>query len=284
MSAHTVNVTTQNFQDVLLQGSMSKPVLVEFYLPDHPACNELSQTLAELAQQYQGRFTLARVNCDAEQMLAAQFQIQSVPTVYLLQNGQPVDGFAGPQPKATIEALLAKYLPDPAEEALASAQQLLADGNNSEAIKVLTDALPGAKNVHPLNIALASAYLKEKRLDEAETLLATIPMAEQDSAYKSAIAELELQKDAADTPEIRALTEALAEAPDDNSLKLKLAVQLHAVGRNEEALEALLTILQQDLHFQDGEAKKTCLDILAALGQGNALAATYRRKLFTLLY
>ncbi|MBX4308898.1 hypothetical protein K4G96_25145, partial [Mycobacterium tuberculosis] len=72
---------------------------------------------------YNGQFTLAKVDCDAEQMLASQFGLRAIPTVYLFQNGQPVDGFEGPQPEEAIRALLDKVLPR--EEEL-KAQQALA--------------------------------------------------------------------------------------------------------------------------------------------------------------
>ncbi len=71
----------------------------------------------------------------------------------------------------------------------------------------------------------------------------------------------------------------------DAALASQLALQLHQVGRNEEALELLFSHLQsKDLSAADGEARKMFQEILAALGTGDALASKYRRQLYSLLY
>ncbi|WP_410204889.1 tetratricopeptide repeat protein [Acinetobacter baumannii] len=114
--------------------------------------------------------------------------------------------------------------------------------------------------------------------------MATILLQDRDSRYQGLIWQLELLKQAADTPEIQQLQQQVAEQPDNVELAVQLALQLHQVGRNEEALELLLGHLKQDLAAANGTARKTLMDILAALGTGDALAAKYRRQLYALLY
>ena len=109
-------------------------------------------------------------------------------------------------------------------------------------------------------------------------------MQDQDAQYKGLIAKLELHKQAGNSPEIQQLEEKLAANPTDANITFELAVQYSQVNRNEEALALLLNILRNDLNFADGNAKKTMMDILAALGQGNPIAGTYRRQLYSLLY
>jgi len=108
-------------------------------------------------------------------------------------------------------------------------------------------------------------------------------MQDQDAKYKGLMAKLELHKQASDSPEIRSLEEKLAANPTDSAISFDLAIQYNQVSRTEEALELLITILQKDLNFSEGSAKKTMMDILAALGQGNPIAGQYRRKLYSLL-
>ncbi|MBB1440175.1 tetratricopeptide repeat protein, partial [Shewanella sp. SG41-4] len=91
-------------------------------------------------------------------------------------------------------------------------------------------------------------------------------------------------EDAADTPEIRQLQQNLAEQPDNVDAVIILAKALNAAQRNEEALELLFVILQKDMNAADGKIKQVFMEILTAIGQGNALANQYRRKLYTLLY
>ena len=122
------------------------------------------------------------------------------------------------------------------------------------------------------------------QFDEAETLLATITMQDQDAKYKGLMAKLELHKQASESPEIRLLEEKLAADPSDKQVAYELALQYSQVNRQEESLELLIGLLRKDMNFADGNAKKTMMDILAALGQGNAIAALYRRQLYSLLY
>lgn len=89
---------------------------------------------------------------------------------------------------------------------------------------------------------------------------------------------------AADTPEIQQLQQQVADNPEDAALATQLALQLHQVGRNEEALELLFNHLRKDLGAANGDARKTLQEILAALGTGDALASKYRRQLYSLLY
>lgn len=115
-------------------------------------------------------------------------------------------------------------------------------------------------------------------------MLKTIPLQDQDTRYQGLIAQIELLKQAADTPEIQQLQQQVAENPQDAALATQLALQLHQVGRNEEALELLFSHLRKDLTAAEGQTRKTFQEILAALGTGDALASKYRRQLYALLY
>ena len=122
MSAQNiVNITEANLHQTLQQ-SATTPVLFYFWSARSQHCEQLTPVLESLAAQYNGLFTLAKVDCDAEQMLASQFGLRAIPTVYLFQNGQPVDGFQGPQPEEVIRALLEKVLPS--EEELKARQAI----------------------------------------------------------------------------------------------------------------------------------------------------------------
>src|SRR5699024_10535887 len=92
------DVTEQNLHEIV-EKSMTLPVVFYFWSAQSPHCQELTTTLEKLAAEYREQFILAKVNCDEQQMVAAQFGLRAIPTVYLLQNGQPVDGFQGPQPE-----------------------------------------------------------------------------------------------------------------------------------------------------------------------------------------
>ena len=278
-----VNINEANLHPTLEQ-SMTTPVLFYFWSERSQHCQQLTPVLESLAGQYNGQFILAKVDCDAEQMLASQFGLRAIPTVYLFQNGQPVDGFQGPQPEEAIRALLDKVLPREEELKAQQAMQLMEEGKHAEALPLLKEAWQLSKQNSEIGLLLAETQIALNRSDDAEAVLKTIPLQDQDTRYQGLVAQIELLKKAADTPEIQLLLAQVEKNPADAQLATQLALQLHQVGRNEEALELLFGHLRKDLGAADGEARKMLQEILAALGTGDALASKYRRQLYSLLY
>jgi len=284
MSAqYIVNITEANLHQTLEQ-SATVPVLFYFWSPRSQHCEQLTPVLESLANQYNGQFILAKLDCDAEQMIASQFGLRAIPTVYLFQNGQPVDGFQGPQPEDVIRTLLDKFLPREEELKAQQAMLLMQEGNHADALPLLKDAWQLSNQDSQIGLLLAETQIALNRSEEAEATLKTVPLQDQDTRYQGLVAQIELLKQAADTPEIQQLQQQVAEHPEDAALASQLALQLHQVGRNEEALELLFSHLRKDLGAADGQARKMLQEILAALGTGDALASKYRRLLYSLLY
>ncbi|MBE5201586.1 co-chaperone YbbN [Pectobacterium sp. FL60-S17] len=281
--ATIVDVNESNLHQVL-EHSMTLPVLFYFWSGRSQHCLELEPVLDKLAQEYAGQFVLAKVDCDAEQRVAAQFGLRSIPTVYLFKDGQPLDGFQGPQPEEAIRELLKRALPKEEELKVAQAQQLIQEDKLPEAMQLLKDAWQLSQQRSDIGLMLAEVQIQIKRSEDAEAVLATIPLQDRDTRYHSLMAQIELLKQAADTPEIQHLQQQLDADPQNADLAVQLALQLHQVGRNEEALELLMGFLKKDLAVANGSARKTLMDIMAALGTSDALAARYRRQLYSLLY
>lgn len=280
---YIVELNQQNFQSVL-EGSAQSPLLIHFWAPTQPESADIIPNLQQLAHQYSGQFTLALLNCEQEQMIASQFGVQALPTVALFINGKPVDGMGGPQTVEAITAMLSKHLPSQEELQLKTAMELVDAGQFEQALPTLRTLLPLFQGNSIIKLAIAECLVELQQFDEVETLIASIPMQDQDAKYKGLVAKLELHKQAGDTPEIRQLETQYNLDASNLSNALGLAIAYNSASRQEEALDLLIMILRKDLNFNDGDAKKTMMDILAALGQGNATAATYRRQLYSLLY
>ncbi|MDX5405965.1 MAG: tetratricopeptide repeat protein [Chromatiaceae bacterium] len=281
MQQPIVDVSINNAREVL-DASMQKLVLFQFWSTRSEGCKQLSPVLEKIVRQYPNQLLLARVDCDQEADLAMQFGVQSLPTVMMIKQGRPVDGFAGVETEQAILTKLAAYLPKPEDELLAQAETKLAEQDFAGAYPLLKQALTLAPARSDIKVWLADTAVSLGQLAQAEALLDEIKLADQDALYKSVQAKLELAKEAADTPEIQALQAQLAQDDSNSHLKEQLAIQYQAVQRSEEALALLLSILQQDLNF--GSSKKLYLDILAALPKGDSVANHYRRKLYSLLY
>ncbi|MFZ4834448.1 co-chaperone YbbN [Rouxiella sp. Mn2063] len=278
-----VDINESNLHQTLEQ-SMTAPVMFYFWSERSQHCLILGPILDKLAAEYAGQFILAKVDCDAQQNIAAQFGLRSIPAVYLFKDGQPVDGFQGPQPEEVIRDLLAKVLPKEEELKAAQAAELMQEGLFADALPLLKDAWQLGNKRSDIGLMLAEVQIHLKRSEEAETVLATIPLQDRDSRYQGLIAQIELLKQAADTPEIQQLQKEIEQDPQNVDLAVQLSLQLHQVARNEEALELLFNHLKKDLGAGNGSARKTMMDILAAMGTGDVLAGKYRRKLYSLLY
>ena len=94
-SAHIVEIDESNAQQLLIEESMARPVVVDFWADWCGPCKQLMPILEKLADEYQGAFLLAKVNADEQQMLAQQLGVRSLPTVMVIKDGQPIDGFQG---------------------------------------------------------------------------------------------------------------------------------------------------------------------------------------------
>ncbi|MCD9538714.1 co-chaperone YbbN [Photobacterium carnosum] len=278
-----LELNEQNLQQIIDQ-SMQTPVAISFWAPSMPETLEVNATIEKIAREYQGQFTLATVNCETQQAVASQFGVRGLPTVALFKNGQPVDGSAGPQTEQSLREMLNRHLPTPEELQLQHALALVKSQDYNQALALLRQLAHKFPKNSIIELAIAECLVAAGLFDEAELILDTIPMQDQDAQYKGLIAKLELHKQAGNSPEIQQLEEKLAANPTDANITFELAVQYSQVNRNEEALALLLNILRNDLNFADGNAKKTMMDILAALGQGNPIAGTYRRQLYSLLY
>ena len=284
MSTDIVNIDESNAAQLLIEESHKRPVVVDFWADWCEPCKVLMPLLEKIAVEYKGAFLLAKVNADQQQGIAQQFGVRSLPTVMVIQNGQPVDGFAGAQPETQVRQMLEKYLPKPWDGLLQMAQEAMDAGDFGAALSPLRQAWEDSGQLHDITLAYARALIESLRLDEAEAILAGVRLADQDAAWEQLRAQLEIKREAAKSPEIEALEQQLAANPNDLDVRHQLAVQYTNSGQFRQGLENLVEILQRDLGHADGATKKLLLDTLASLGKGDPLAAEYQRKLYSLLY
>lgn len=282
-ATNIVNLTATNVREVLLEQSTTKTILIDFWAEWCEPCKQLLPILERIAAEYSDTLVLAKVDCEAEPELAAQFQIRNVPTLMVFKDGQPVDGMAGAQPEQAIRDMLSKHLPQPGDEALQAAQQAIAEEDYEAAYTAAKTAFELAPENNDARMVYADAAARIGHTEQAKELLQSLTIAEQGSSYyQQILATIELAESAADSPEIRALEEALAQAPANFELMQQLAVQYHVVKRHQEALELMFKILETDLSY--GDARKQTLDILNNLPQGDPLVSKYRGKLYSMLY
>ena len=278
-----VELNEQNLTETL-QRSVETPLVINFYAPSHKESADFAKVLQRVAEQYQGQFILGLVNCETEQMIAAQFRIQALPTTYLFKEAQALDAFPGVLDEASLLQRLSAILPKEEDLKFQKALDFLQVEDYDSALPLLKEAweLSDKKN-SDVALLYAETYIAMKKTEPAADILAQIPIQDRDSRWHGLQAQIELLIKAADTPEIQQLQADYAKNPTPE-IALKLAVQLHQANRNEEALDLLFSILKRDLSAENGEVKQQFLSILSAIGNADPITNKYRRLLYSLLY
>ena len=278
-----VELNEQNLTETL-QRSVETPLVISFYAPSHKESADFAKVLKRVAEQHQGQFILGLVNCETEQMLAAQFRIQALPTTYLFKEAQALDAFPGTLDETSLLQRLSAILPKEEDLKFQKALDFLQVEDYDSALPLLKEAweLSDKKN-SDVALLYAETYIAMKKTEPASDILAQIPIQDRDSRWHGLQAQIELLIKAADTPEIQQLQADYAKNPTPE-IALKLAVQLHQANRNEEALDLLFSILKQDLSAENGEVKQQFLSILSAIGNADPITNKYRRLLYSLLY
>lgn len=284
--SNIVSINAQNLQQVLGETSQQKLVLLNFYSPQSPECISQLSILDKLAGEYTDYIVVANLDCDAEQALASQLAqqvgLQTLPTLVLLKDSAPVDLLAGAQTENQIRESLGKHLPAQQDLLLEQAKQALLKSDLNAAFNYAKQAYEIDNKNARIKLVLADICIQIHKLDDAQALIDTINAQEQDAYFHNIKAKCEAAIEATDSPEIKEKQSQVEKYPNDLELKEELSILLNEAGRKEEALDVLFKVLQKDLNFN--EAKPNFLAIIASLPDGDALAAKYRRKLYSILY
>ncbi|MEJ2575388.1 MAG: thioredoxin, partial [Gammaproteobacteria bacterium] len=241
-SPYIVEITRENFYDIV-EASHRVPVLIDFWASWCQPCQMLMPILAKLADEYRGKFLLAKLNTEEEQEIAAQFGIRSIPTVKLFSNGQPVDEFLGALPESEIRAFLDRHLPRESDAVVDQARQLLASGQADAAQALLQQAIDQDPANHRATLALAQAMAAQGQSADAEAALDALPLDQQHDPEVTALrSQLYFDGLLAQAPPEAELADRLAADPKDSEARLQLAVHRVLGGDYDAALEQLLTL------------------------------------------
>ncbi|MEW6314655.1 MAG: co-chaperone YbbN [Pseudomonadota bacterium] len=283
MTAFSFDVTTENFAQSVLAASHKAPVLVDFWAPWCAPCRTLKPILEKLANEYQGKFLLAKVNSDEYPGLAMQYGVRGIPNVKAFVNGNLADEFSGALPEATVREFIERLLPSPAETLRQQALQLATTGNVAHALQLLEEATR-LDPTHADTIADRITLLIELgRAQDAGNLISALPEdMQQHPRIKQLGARLRFMQGGGG--DAQALRERIAANADDLDARLALANLSASNHDYATAFEQLLEIVQRNRTFQDDAGRKTMLALFEVLGDDNDVVRQYRRLLASALH
>ena len=284
-SPYIHNVGMNNFQQLVLEKSMEKPVLVDFWADWCQPCQTIMPMLAKLAEEYAGKFELAKINADQEQELAGHFGIKSLPTMKLFYQGQLVDERMGAIPESEVRAMLDKHIVSESQKFIQAATMAYQQGQTEQALEILNHALANDPENAELKVTIAQLVYAEGDSDSAVALLDSLDEdgAKLDGAIKLR-AEINMAAQLAGLPPLDEIEQRLADNPRDLVALQQKSRHLTAQGDYDNAMECLLEIMRVDRGYEDDAGRKGLLELFDMLGGEHPSVQKYRRKLFTLLH
>jgi putative thioredoxin len=294
----------ERFKTDVVEPSMTKLVILDFYADWCGPCKALAPMLEKVAAEYTDKgVVLKKIDVDEEKFIAAQFQVQSIPTVYALFQGQPVADLTNArsesQMKQTLDQILAQ-LPIEAgadngaaggaaqqdvSQFVTMAEQILSEGDAERAAGIFDQVVQMAPDNAAAHAGLVRALVQAGHTEQAQAALAAAeatPAIAADPQIEQAKSALELAANKVDDGELAALKEKAAGG--DMQARYDYSEAAFAAGERDAAADELLAMFEADREWNEGAAKAKLLQIFEAVGLEDPWVVATRRRLSKLLF
>ena len=283
------DATDASFMADVIEASRQGPVIVDFWAPWCGPCKQLGPALEKAVRAAKGAVRMVKVNIDENPRIATQLRVQSIPTVYAFDNGQPVDGFQGALPesqvKAFVERLSGPAGPSDVDEMLAVAKESLDVGDMGGAAEAYAAVLQAEPDNVKAIAGMARCYLTGGDAERAQEVADMAPADAKDPELASVRAALKLAATApASSQEARPFEQRVAADPADHEARYELAKLLAGQGRFQDAADHLLAILERDRMWNEEAARKQLLTVFEAAGPMSDVARSGRKRLSSILF
>jgi putative thioredoxin len=260
-STNVIEVTDQTFEQVVVEGSKDRPVVVDMWAEWCGPCRQLTPTLEKVADERQGAFLLAKLDTDANPMTASAFRVQSIPTVIAFKDGQPVTMFIGAYPEPEVNKFIDSILPTEADRKAEEARSAEESGDLENAEERYRQVLEDDPDNREAAVGLARILVDRDELHEAEGL---VGKHRPDPDAEKVLATVTLR--------------TWANASEDGILGE--AKRLVATGDVIGGLAGMLQALEED---RDA-ARDAMITVFTAVGDEDPLVQEYRRLLSAALF
>jgi putative thioredoxin len=287
------DVTTATFMQDVIDASAEGPVVVDFWAPWCGPCKQLGPVIEKIITETGGAVRLAKMDIEQFPEVAGQMGIQSIPAVVAFVDGRPAEAFMGAKPESEVRAFIDKLAADAPKPAgafdaatlLEAGNAMLADGDHggaAEAFGTVAQNEPG--NLDAI-AGLGECYVAVGELDMARQLLETVPEEHREKPPIGPVAKsIELADQAENLGPLTDLEAKVAANEEDHQARLDYAVALNAAGREQEAVDQLITIVRKDREWNDDGARAQLLTFFESWGNADKATIYGRRALSSVLF
>ena len=291
MSKNIIEVSQENFVELVVKGSEKLPVIVDFWAPWCSPCKQLTPILEKTATSLQDQIVLAKLNIDENQSIAAQMQIQSIPMVYAFSNGQVVDGFQGNIAESAVIDFFEKVakLSGPSPEISNYLEELKNSILNSswdEALKFSNLILDVDQNNVEACYGKVRSLIELHKFKEAKEIMSVLP---EEVLNEKKMRDLNSNIDVAEnslnaSKNIKEFEDALQKNPKDIKAHIDLSNALFGEGRISDCYSLLINAIKIDPEWNNQEARKKLLAFISSHDLNSDEAKLARRQLSSILF
>ena len=278
----SINVSIENFQSDVVDASQNMPVVLLFWAEQVPESAQVKGMAEKVMVDYDGKALLALSDVAQDQSLAPRLQVQGLPSIRIIHKGAIAEQIDGAVDETRLRTVMDALTQSSIDAMQGNLDQMLAVGDFATAVATLQQSIQEEPNNQALRVELADVLVRKGDLDDARTVLASIP--EETEGRLRPQNRLEFVEEAAAMDSVEDLQVAVAANPQDLESRYALAIVQMVVGETELALQICLDILREDREFRDDIGRLTMIRIFDILGKGNETATKYRRKLFNALH
>ena len=284
-SSNIIEVNENEFENIVINGSDNKLIIVDFWAPWCGPCKQLTPIMEKVAKENTDNFDLVKINIDENQQIAAQLRIQSIPAVFAFKNKKVVNAFQGVISEKDfidfIEKSGGKKLKEDLSNFYSEIKNLIDDKKFIEAKeKILVFFSENTGDAMAISLYLECLLAQKEFIEIDEFVSSLDEEMKKNQEIDKIIKKIKIVKGSKSFESIEIMLEKHSSDPKNIKILLEIAEYYFSSGEYENAFPFLLNNYSIDKE----KVKKKLVDFFEALGNDHEATKTYRKQLSSLLF